>query len=103
MVGTIICIIVSAFVIHLFFSTYYIINDKELSIKSSFLVNKKVDINSIRKISETNNPISSPATSFDRLELVYNKHGSILISPKDKSGFIKDILKVNPEIEIVYK
>ncbi|TLP80170.1 PH domain-containing protein [Maribacter sp. ACAM166] len=61
------------------------------------------EIDKIRKISETNNPLSAPAASLDRLEIVYDAYGTILISPKDKSGFIKHITQLNPKIEVTYK
>lgn len=83
--------------------TYYIIDGNILRIKSWFLVNIKIDINNIKKIAETNNPLSSPAGSLDRLGVYYNKSSLILISPKDKQGFIEHILQINPKIEIKYK
>ncbi len=91
------------FVNHLISNTYYLVENEKLTIKSSFLVNKKIDIMSITKISETNSLISSPAASLDRLEIVYEGNNSILISPKDKSSFINDVLKINDKIIIKVK
>ncbi|MGB5271042.1 MAG: PH domain-containing protein, partial [Eudoraea sp.] len=54
-------------------------------------------------VSETNSIISAPAASFDRLEIIYNQHNSILISPRDKTEFIEHIKRINPQIEILYK
>ena len=87
----------------LFMSTYYLIDGRFLIIRSSFLINKKIKISSVKKISETNNPLSAPAASLDRLEIIYDNNGSVLISPKDKSGFIKHITRLNPQIEAAYK
>lgn len=56
---------------------------------------------SIRKIEETRNPISAPAPSLNRLEIFYNRFDSIVISPKDKPEFIANLIKLNPEIEVV--
>ena len=61
-----------------------------------------VTINSIRKIKETNNPISSPAASLDRIEVFYGKQ-SVIISPKQKTEFINHLLSINPRIEVIYK
>ena len=91
------------FIITLLKQTYYIIDENTLRIRSWFLVNIKIDINTITKIAETNNPLSSPAGSLDRLGIYYNKSSLILISPKDKKGFIENIQKINPNIEIKYK
>lgn len=91
------------FIIHLFTSISYTIIEDELKVKAGFLVNTKIPISSIHKIKETNNLISSPAVSLDRLEIFYGKYDSIIISPLDKNEFIQDLLKINPNIEVDYK
>jgi ABC-type multidrug transport system fused ATPase/permease subunit len=96
-------VLVMAFVFYIFRTTFYSIEGNVLTVKSGFLVNKKIDIPSIRQISETNSLLGAPAASLDRLEITFNTHDSILISPKDKSGFINHILQVNPEVKIRYK
>ena len=101
--GLIVNVLLLVFIIHLFMSTYYLIDGRFLIIRSSFLINKKIKISSVKKISETNNPLSAPAASLDRLEIIYDNNGSVLISPKDKSGFIKHITRLNPQIEAAYK
>ncbi|WP_188747554.1 PH domain-containing protein [Parapedobacter defluvii] len=53
------------------------------------------------EIEETRNPISAPAPSLYRLEIFYNRFYSIAISPKDKPEFIANLIKLNPEIEVV--
>lgn len=58
----------------------------------------KVEINSIKRIYKTRNPLSSPALSLDRIAIVYNKYDEVLISPKNKQGFIEELLKINPDI-----
>lgn len=58
----------------------------------------KIDILSIKKVYRTNNPLSSPALSLDRIAIVYNKYDEILISPKEQSAFIAHLLSINPNI-----
>jgi type II secretory pathway component PulF len=99
----IICIIFLSLLLHLFFTTKYIISQENLNIKSSFFYNLNIDIKTIRKVSETNNILSSPATSIDRLEIFYNKFDSILVSPKEKKEFIKHLITINQNIEVKYK
>jgi hypothetical protein len=94
---------VLVFISHLLLNTYYAISGNFLVVKSGFVVNKKIDINTIIIVSETNSVISAPAASFDRLEIIYNQHNSILISPMDKTEFIEPIKRINPRIEILYK
>lgn len=102
-IGIVILLPVILFVIYMFMTTEYKIENDELTIKCGFLYNKIIDIKTIKKIKETNNPLSSPATSLDRLEINYGKFDSIIISPKLKSEFINDIKRVNPNVEIKYK
>lgn len=101
--GIAILLPVIIFVIHLFLTTNYTIENGRLTIKSGLFVNKTIDINTIKKITETNNPLSSPATSLDRLEIFYGKFDSIIISPKKKHEFIADIEKLNPNVEVKVK
>ena len=101
--SSIMMFLVIVFVSYIFMTTFYIIESQNLIIKSGFIVNMKIDIQNIKKISKSKNITSSPALSFDRLEILYNKFDTVLISPKDKSGFIEAILKINPQIEIKTK
>ena len=100
--GVLVLSILTLLIYLLFKATYYIVDDNILRVRSSFIVNKKVDIQSITKVRETRNPISAPAASLDRLEVISTR-GSVLISPKNKNAFIEDITTANPRIEIVYR
>ncbi len=101
--GVAILMPVILFVMHLFLTTCYTIEGDQLLIKSGFLFRKTVPIPSIRKIRETNNPLSAPATSLDRLEIVFGKYESVLISPKQKLEFIQHIQTINPAVEVRMK
>jgi len=87
----------------LFKSTNYTITGDNLNIKSSFIINENIDINTITKIKETNNPLSAPAFSLDRLEITYGKGSNILISPREKTEFLNQIKSINTNIDIIYK
>lgn len=100
--GLIILIVVALFIVHVFISIRYFVSETELIIKSAFGKKIKVTIDSIKKIKETNNPISSPANSLDRLEIFYGKQ-SVIISPQQKTEFINHLIAINPKIEIFYK
>lgn len=101
-IGLAIILPIIAFTAHLFATTNYTIDGEHLIIKSSF-VNKTIEIHSIKKIIETNNPVSSPATSMDRLEITYGKFDSVVISPKEKLAFIEDLQRINPNIKVKFK
>lgn len=88
------------FTIHLFSTTFYTIHEGYLIVKAGFLVNKKIDIQEITKAVKSRSLLSSPALSLDRLEITYRKYDSVLISPKDKEGFVKDLLDLNSKIVV---
>jgi hypothetical protein len=90
-------------ILYLIFNIIYTIENQNLNVKFGFLFNKNIDVNKISKISETNDLSSSPAASIDRLEILYNKYETVLVSPKDKKGFIQSLLVINPNIELVYR
>ena len=99
--GVAVYVLTILFIVYLFLTTNYTIyNQQTLIVKSGFLMNKKIDINSITKISKTNNPISSPALSLDRIEIFYNKYDSVIISPKNEQEFIQNLQKINSSIII---
>ncbi len=90
----------SIFLFHLLITTYYVIEGNRLRVKSGFLVNRTIEIEKIRKVETSKSFLSSPATSFDRIELSYNKFDTVTISPADKSSFVADLKLVNSAIEI---
>jgi hypothetical protein len=84
----------------MFLTTYYQIDKNNLRIKCGFFITKAIEINKIIRITVSKNPISSAALSLDRIEIVYNKSDCIMISPKNKDGFLKEITGLNPEIKL---
>jgi len=88
-----------AFVLHIFLMTDYRIEDNILEIKSGFLVHLKIDIAEIKEIRKTSSLMSSPAPSFDRIEIKYGKYDEVIISPKDKVTLAKDLTIINPAIK----
>lgn len=98
--GVAVLLVTMLFIVHLITNTYYQIEHGALRIKSGFIINKHIAINSIRKIQKSNSIFSSPAASLDRLEIFYNKYDSVLISPKDKQEFLAQLRNINPAIEI---
>ncbi len=91
---------VVGFILILSKTTQYIINENQLIVKSTWIVNERIDISKIKKIEKSNSILSSPALSLDRLLVRYNKYDEVLISPKEKKEFIDELLKINPTIEI---
>ncbi len=102
-IGIFIMVLTIIFILYTFLSINYKIENDNLNVKCTVLMNINIDVKSIRKIVETYNPLSSPAASIDRLEIFYNKFDSILISPKLKKEFIQNLVEINPNIEIIYR
>jgi hypothetical protein len=91
---------VVGFILFLSKTTQYIINENQLIVKSTWIVNERIDISKITKVEKSNSILSSPALSLDRLLVRYNKYDEVLISPKEKKEFLDELLKINPTIEI---
>ena len=102
-IGFIIAIIPTIFIWDMFKSTYYIVTEEELIIRCGIFYKLVIKITDIRKISESNDLISSPALSIDRLEILYNRFDTILISPKKKYEFLQSIETLKPDIEINFR
>lgn len=94
---------VAAFVAYAFKSTYYIIDNNILTINSTFLIKRQIDILTITQIKESNNPISAPAASLDRLKIFYGDGYWTLVSPKDKEAFLKHIITIQPKVLVIRK
>jgi hypothetical protein len=96
-------VLIALFIIWLLLTTGYKIEDKTLSIKAAF-INKQINIKTIRSVRPTKNPLSSPALSIDRLEIVYQSgmdEKITLISPKEKEKFISKLKELNPNIKVL--
>lgn len=93
---------VLGFITHAFLTTSYTIDGNMLIVKSGLMTNRKFGIDTITKIVESNTMQNGPASSLDRLELYYTKYDCVVVSPKDKPGFIESMLDANPHIDVVY-
>lgn len=97
-VGLLTNIMVIILFAYVFPQTYYIIVGEKLRVKCGIFVNNSFEINRTTKITETNNPISAPAASLDRLEILFDNNKSVIISSKQKNDFIAHLTNKNPKI-----
>mgnify|MGYP000477582694 CR=1 FL=1 len=74
----------------LFYTTHYVVKDEVLQIQSGPF-KWTIPITSISQVVETSNPRSSPALSLRRLEITYGESKTIMVSPKDREGFLEAI------------
>lgn len=98
-----ILVAVSIFIALILHGIKYTVSTETLTVHTSYFTRTEIPISAIRKIRATNNPLSSPAGSMDRIEIFYNKFDSVLISPVRTDEFLTSLLSVNPNIEIIRK
>ena len=80
----------------------YEITTSTLEIRSGILLHYKIPLSSIVRVVPTRNPLSSPAWSLDRLRIDYLKNSKkrvILISPKNKKTFLRELIERTPSLE----
>ncbi|WP_409254050.1 PH domain-containing protein [Bacillus sp. SCS-153A] len=107
--GVIIPLAAASLIVWLIIATYYEINGKMLKVVAG-PIRYTIEIDRIKSVRPSRNPLSSPALSLDRLEIIYSKPTgkvetrfswkTILISPKNKQKFIEELLKINPNIDV---
>jgi hypothetical protein len=97
--GVFILVLLSLFILHIFRNTFYKIDGNLLYVRSSFIYRSTIEIGSIKRISSTRSFFSAPALSLDRLEVLYNKFDSVVISPENKEEFVNELKKINPGIQ----
>ncbi len=69
-------------------TTHYAVGDETLTVRSGPF-KWQVALSDIESVYATNNPISSPALSLDRIAIRYQSGKELLISPKDKQAFVE--------------
>ena len=83
--------------VYLMVSIKYEINESQLIIHQA-MGKMVIDINTIKSIEPTHTILSAPASSLNRLRINYNKYDDIVISPRRKEEFIRQLQSINPNI-----
>lgn len=78
----------------------YVITESQLIIDQSLgkWGKEVIDISTIKSIEPTHTILSAPASSLDRLRISYNKYDEVVISPRRKEDFIRQLQSINPQI-----
>jgi len=71
-------------------STYYRIESDYLLV-SCGPMRSKIQLAEITGITATNSPLASPALSQNRLRIDYGRGESVMVSPRDKEAFVRDL------------
>ncbi|TLY78355.1 MAG: hypothetical protein E6K49_05935 [Gammaproteobacteria bacterium] len=70
--------------------TSYMVDAESLDVRSGPF-RWTIPLRDIRSVTRTRDPHSAPALSFDRLRIEYGDGRSLLVSPQDQDGFIRDL------------
>lgn len=80
-------------------TTRYIVTDDALIVRCGPFAHQ-VPLSGVYKIRATWNPLSAPALSMDRLEVLSQQRGPVLISPADRAGLVAAIRARNPAVAV---
>ena len=76
--------------IWLLLSTVYTVDQQELKVRSGPF-RWTIPLAEIASVRESSSLLSAPALSLKRLEILYGRGESILLSPADRDGFLRAI------------
>ena len=79
----------------------YVTDNNTVKIQYGFLNVKSIDIQNIQKIIIQDKQKGEPKITPLRIEIQYDKTKKIEVSPKDTVGFVENIERINPRIEII--
>lgn len=93
-------VLMQFFILHLYLTTTYTITpDGQLFIRCGFFYRTHIDIQTIKRITPSNDPNSAPALSLNRIAIWHTGgHERVLVSPRERAEFIHALLAVNPGI-----
>ena len=101
-ISVVVVVVVWAFIGSIIFPLYYEITPSMLVVRSGIL-HWEIPLSSIQHVHPSHNMLTSPALSLDRLRIEYNQNNKtrfMLISPKDKPGFLRDLAQNAGEFEV---
>ena len=98
----IILVLIAAMLLWMWFGTYYVIEGNQLRYRSG-PVNGVIAINTISSIltKKTQFVGLKPSLATKGCVIKYNKYDEIYLSPAGQELFVKELVKVNPAIEVV--
>ena len=79
----------------------YVTDNNTVKIQYGFLNVKSIDIQNIQKIIIQDKQKGEIKITPLRIEIQYDKTNKIVVSPKDTVGFVENVERINPGIEII--
>jgi hypothetical protein len=86
-------------VVWIFTTTSYRFVDRDLLVQSGPL-RVRIPVAQIRRVTRTRSVLSAPALSLQRLEIEYDTHSVVVISPRDETGFLAALKVKVPSAEL---
>ncbi len=83
----------------IFATTSYRFAEHELVVTSGPL-RVRVPFDKILRVTRTRSVLSAPALSLQRLEIVYEKHRTVVISPQDEAKFLATLHERAPRADL---
>jgi len=91
------CLLSLALVVSVVFSIRYEISGDKLRVVCCWIFIETFDIHKITSVKPTRTILSSP---LDRIEVCAGRR-SVVISPRSKHQFVKQLLDINPSIDVI--
>lgn len=95
--------IVAIFVLVLYglliFPMSYELGPDALMVRSG-IIRTSIPYREIRHVRPSQSWLSAPALSFDRIEIAYGNSRTLLISPRERAGFLQDLSAHVPGLSI---
>jgi hypothetical protein len=79
-------------------STYYVVTEEALLVRSGPF-RWTIPLASIRSLSATRNPLSSPALSLDRIAIEHT-NGRLMVSPRGRAAFVRAVVALAPSVRV---
>jgi len=97
---SLIFILLFLFIGVIWFRTGYFISGGYLLIKIGPVMFSKIIISNIKHLSRSYSIMGAPALSLKRLSVKYGRNGVVLISPKNETDFISQLINENSKISV---
>ena len=94
-------ILLEIIVLYLLLTFRYVIVNQFIKIQYGFITFKSIDINIIKKIIIHDKQKGEPKHTPLRIEIQYGNTKKIVVSPNETVGFVENIERINPWIEII--
>ena len=91
--------LLTGFIGWIWFGTYYRLDDSSLVARCGPF-RWRVELSDIRAVRRSRSPVSAPALSMDRLEILGGSALPLLVSPLDHAAFIEELRRVAPHVEL---